>query len=605
MRVFSVFTIAFASLMAGAAAAADRPNLLWITSEDNSPYLGCYGDPQAQTPRLDQLANEGVRYRNAFANSAVCSTARSTLITGLHATSLGVQHHRSRVAIPSRMKLYPEHLRAAGYYATNNVKTDYNLIGNPQPWDASSGRAHYTNRPEGRPFFAVFNITLSHESQVAPKEGKQDFRIAPADIVLPPYHPDTPELRRDWANYYDQMTAMDRRVGELLDELESLGLAEDTIVVYCSDHGGALPRGKRNLHDSGTRVPLIVRFPAKWRHLAPAAPGAWVEQPVSFVDLPVTFFSLLGVPIPEAYEGLPFLGAAASAPREHVFLYRDRMDERYDMVRAVRDRGYRYVRNFSPHRPWGQHYTYPFSVMPGMGSWYEAYRVGRTTGHQSAYWQPKPAEEFYRLAEDPYELSNRIDSAPDAGRIAALRAALRAEILASRDTGFLPEGMHARLAGEDTIFDYARSAAYPLERLLDLAERATSRDPRELPVLRAALADSYPAIRYWGAVGCILLRERAAPAREALRGLLADDWEDVRTAAAEALGHLGDGDRALEALTGVLASGRPETHLAALNTIEALWRAGAATLAQAQAAVRGREFGEPGDRIVNFLAAQE
>src|SRR5690606_6486138 len=137
-------------------------------------------------------------------------------------------------------------------------------------------------------------------------------------------------------------------------------------------------------------------------------------------------------------------------------------------------------------------YTYPFSVMPGMGSWYEAYRVGRTSGHQSAYWQPKPAEEFYRLAEDPYELSNRISSAPDAERLAAWRAALRAEILASRDTGFLPEGMHARLAGNGTIFDYARSEAYPLERLLDLAERATSRDPRELPALRAAMSDAYP-----------------------------------------------------------------------------------------------------------------
>lgn len=604
MRFPSLFATALAFFLAGAAVAAERPNLLWITSEDNSPYLGCYGDPQAFTPRLDRLAAEGVRYRNAFANSAVCSTARSTLITGLHATSLGIQHHRSRVKIPASFQLYPEHLRAAGYYATNNVKTDYNLAGEPQPWDASSNQAHYKNRPAGRPFFAVFNITLSHESQVAPKEGKQDFRIAPADIVLPPYHPDTPELRRDWANYYDQMTAMDRRVGQLLDELKALGLADDTIVVYCSDHGGALPRGKRNLHDSGTRVPLIVRFPAKWRHLAPAAPGEWVDAPVSFVDLPVTFFSLLGVPIPESYEGRPFLGAAAAAPREHVFLYRDRMDERSDMVRAVRDRGYRYVRNFSPHRPWGQHYTYPFSVMPGMGSWFEAYRTGRTTADQSAYWQSKPSEEFYRLVDDPHELRNLIGSSAEAERIAALREALRAEILASRDTGFLPEGMHARLAGDSTIYDYARGAAYPLERLLDLAERATSRDPRELPALRVALADPYPATRYWGAVGCILLRERAAPAREALRGLLVDDWEDVRTAAAEALGHLGDGDRALDALTGVLASGRPETHLAALNAIEALWRAGAITLAQAQFAVRGREFGEPGERIVNFLAAQ-
>jgi arylsulfatase A-like enzyme len=592
-------------LAAATARAADRPNILWITSEDNSPYLGGYGDPQAQTPNLDRLAAGGVRYRNAFANAPVCSTARTTLITGMYATSLGVHHHRSRVELPAGFKLYPEHLRAAGYYATNNVKTDYNLAGNPQPWDESSARAHYRNRAPGQPFFAVFNLTTSHESQVAPRGGKDSFRVSPDRVVLPPYHPDTPELRRDWANYYDQMTLMDQQVGELLAELEREGLADDTIVFYCSDHGGALPRGKRNIHDSGTRVPLIIRFPAPWRHLAPAAPGEWLDRPVSFVDLPVTFFSLLGVPIPGHYEGRPFLGERQSAPREHVFLYRGRMDERYDTVRAIRDRGFRYVRNYSPHRPWGQHYSYPFQVMPGMGSWFSAFEAGRTNALQSAYWQPKPAEEFYRLADDPYELRNLLDEPAHAAHRDALRRALRAEIIATRDTGFIPEGMFAGLAGKKTIYEYAQSDAYPIERIVDFADLATARDPRHLPELRAALDDPHPVIRYWAATGCLILRERAAPAKAALQERLRDDWADVRIAAAEALGYHGEAGAALATLAGIVRQGNPPEQLAAQNALEYLWRAGHAPLAQVQSILRGIEFGEPADRIPRYLLGME
>ncbi|HUG93933.1 MAG TPA: sulfatase-like hydrolase/transferase, partial [Planctomycetaceae bacterium] len=305
----------------------DRPNILWITSEDNSPYLGCYGDKLAHTPHLDRLAAQGVRYRHAFANAPVCSTARTTLITGMYATTLGVQHHRSRVRIPDGFRLYPEHLRAAGYYCTNNSKTDYNVANAGQPWDESSNRAHYRNRRPGQPFFAVFNFTTSHESRVAPKQDGETFRVPPEDIVLPPYHPDTPEIRRDWANYYDQMTALDEQVGAVLAELEQEGLADDTIVFYYSDHGGALPRGKRNVHDSGTRVPLIIRFPKRFAQLAPAAPGEWVDEPISFVDFPATVFNLCGVPIPVHYEGRAFLGPERGAPRQHVFLYRGRMDE--------------------------------------------------------------------------------------------------------------------------------------------------------------------------------------------------------------------------------------------------------------------------------------
>ncbi|HOB98186.1 MAG TPA: sulfatase-like hydrolase/transferase [Verrucomicrobiota bacterium] len=585
--------------------ASERPNVVWITSEDNSPYLGCYGDRLAQTPHLDRLAAQGVRYRNAFANAPVCSAARTTLITGMYASSLGAHNHRSSVAIPNRFGLYPEHLRRAGYYCSNNAKTDYNLEGRPRPWDASSNRAHYRDRAPGQPFFAVFNLTTSHESQVAPRPGKTAFRVPPENVPLPPYHPDTAEIRRDWANYYDQMTLMDAQAGGVLAELEQSGLDADTIVFYYSDHGGALPRGKRNIHDSGTRVPLIIRFPEKWRHLAPAGPGQWVDDPVSFVDLPATVMSLCGVGIPSNYQGRPFLGDRTMPPREHVFLFRGRMDERYDTVRAVRDRGFRYVRNYSPHRPWGQHYSYPFEVQPSMRAWHAEFVAGRCNEIQSAYWQPKPSEEFYELAGDPFELRNRIGEPGHAGRIAELRAALRAEILATRDTGFIPEGMFAKLAGSGTVYDYAQSAAYPLDRVLDLADKASDGDPVHLAALGAALDDPHPVIRYWAATGCLILRGKAASEKTKLRALLGDAWADVRVVAAEAIAHLGEPEAAVEALGAVLETGTLHEALAAQNAIDYLWQGGLVTLARAHDLVRASKHGEPGDRIPRHLGSQE
>jgi arylsulfatase A-like enzyme len=581
--------------------AADRPNILWITSEDNSPYLGCYGDALAQTPNLDRLAAQGLRYRRAFANGPVCSVARTTLITGMNASSLGVQNHRSSVAIPEQFKLYPEYLRAAGYYCSNNSKTDYNVAGKKKVWDESSKDAHYKKRAPGQPFFAVFNFITSHESQVAPKAGKNSFRVSPEKIPLPPYHPDTPEIRRDWANYYDQITLMDQQVGDILAELEKEGLAEDTIVFYYGDHGGALPRGKRNIHDSGTRVPFIVRIPKKWASLAPAKPGEWVEDLVSFVDFPATVFSLCDVPIPAHFEGRPFLGAKKVVPREHVLLFRGRMDERYDTVRAVRDRDFRYVRNYSPHRPWGQHYSYPFEVQPSMRSWFAEFAAGRCNEVQSAYWKAKPGEEFYQIADDPFEVRNRVAEPPSADRVARLRATLRAEILSTRDTGFIPEGMFAKLAGDKTLYAYAQSEAYPLERILNLADQASDRDSRHLPAFLIALDDPHPVIRYWAATGCLILGEKAAPAKAKLLARLTDDWADVRVVVAETVAYLGEREAARKTIADVLKNGGVYEALAAQNALDFMWKAGHVTLAQAQELVRDLKFSEPADRIPKYL----
>lgn len=578
--------------------AADRPNFLWLTSEDNSPYLGCYGDALAQTPNLDKLASEGIRFRHFFAAAPVCSAARSTLITGMYGPTLGIQHHRSKVAIPDQFKTYPEVLRDAGYYCTNNNKTDYNTAGRNKIWDESSAKAHWKNRKPGQPFFAVFNFGSTHESQVTPKPGKDNFRIAPEKIVLPPYHPDVPELRRDWANYHDQMMLMDGQVGAMLEELKKDGLADDTIVFYYGDHGGALPGGKRSLQDRGVRVPLIVRIPEKWKKAAPVPAGGWVEDVASFVDLPPTVFQLAGIETPKNCQGKAFLGEGRPGPRDHVFLHRGRMDERYDFSRSIHTGQFQYIKNYTPHRPWGQPYSYPFQVQAGMRAWFAAYEAGKCNEVQSAYWLPKKDMELYDNARDPFQIRNVALTTPLVEQAMGLHKRLVDEMKQTRDTGFIPEGMFPRLAGDKTIYDYAQSNAYPIGWIIKVADTASEGQQRNLEEFRVLLrSHDHPVMRYWAATGCLILKQRCEPARDELIAALADPMPDVRIVAAEALGYIGETEKSIAALAGVLRDGNAYERLAALNTIDFMIAAGQVPLAKAKELVKDLKLAEPADRI--------
>ncbi len=558
------------------AGAAESPNILWITCEDTGPELGCYGDAYAKTPNLDGLAKRSLRYLTAWSNAPVCAPARTTIISGVYPTSLGGEHMRSEVRMPESMQMYPQFLRERGYYCTNNSKEDYNLTQRGQVWDDSSGKAHWKNRPAEQPFFAIFNLGITHESQI--RSRPHTLEHDPAQAPLPAYHPDTPEVRHDWAQYYDNITTMDAQAGQRLAELAEAGLAEDTIVFFYGDHGSGMPRSKRWPYDSGLHVPLIVHVPEKFRDLAPQdyRPGGTTDRLVAFVDLAPTLLSLTGVKPPEWMQGHAFMGQYQAAPQQYLFGFRGRMDERYDMVRSVRNQRYIYVRNYMPHLIYGQHIGYMFQT-PTTQVWKTLYDQGKLVPPQTYFWEPKPAEELYDLQADPDEVHNLAGSADHQAVLNELRQAHREHVLAIRDAGFLSEAEMHRRAGDTSIYELGHDRQrYPLEKIFDMAQRATSREPDALDELRAGLKDADSGVRYWAAQGLLIRGSSAVTAaREDLRAALNDDSPTVRILAARALGEYGNAEDLTLALGVLRENASPKTNgayasILALNAVDAL-----------------------------------
>ncbi len=546
------------------ASAAERPNILWITCEDISPYLGSYGCAEAYTPHLDKLAETGVRFTRAYANAPVCAVARATLLNGMYATSVGTHQMRCRRELPASIPAYPHFLRAAGYYCTNNGKKDYNsqFEYDKSLWNDSSNRSHWRNREQGQPFFAVFNIHTTHESQLHEnrirhyvKTGQIPARprIDPKDIVLPPYHPDLPEIREDWARLHDLITRMDEQMGVLLRELEDAGEADNTIVFFYSDHGGMLSRSKRYIYNVGTQVPLIVRFPEKWQHLAPAQPGGMSEQLVSFVDFAKTVLSLAAAEIPELMQGRVFLGENVEPEPKSVHFFRDRMSERPDFSRAVTDGRYYFIRHFMPHRPPGRDSRYGFIQQANWRVWEEHFDKGKCDATQAQFFQPKPVIELFDTQADPWHVSNLAGDPAHRERIDALSRDLDQWMIDTRDTGLIPEALVAELIGREkphkTLYEYAQSNEYPVAELLEIAKTAALGDPEKIGQYLEHIVHSHPAARYHGAYGLFLTRNDAPAVQDALRKMIAEDPMPAnRVMAAQALGRCGDPDFAFIAL---------------------------------------------------------
>ena len=579
---------------------AQRPNILWITSEDNGPYLGCYGDPVARTPRIDALAEQGTVYLNCFSNAAVCAPARQTLISGILASSIGGQHMRSNVEFPPGVPYFPKWLRDAGYYTSNNSKTDYN--GGPAgdrtaamnaAWDDSSGQGHWRGRRDDQPFFSVFNIGDTHESQLFDAKWRDRSLVTdPNQVSIPAYLPDVPEIRLDLARYYDRIAFMDTKVGALLDALEADGLADDTIVFYFSDHGGSLPRGKSFIYDSGTRVPLIVCAPEKWRHLVPGEAGMPTERLVSFVDFAATVLSLAGLPAPDYMQGQAFLGAHVAPARAYVPLFRGRRGERYDLSRGLRDAEYLYLRHYSPHLPVMQPNVYSWAI-PSYSVWRRAWLDGALAPEQAQWFEPKSAEALYRVSDDPDNIHNLATDPAMADVLARFRDAHREQIVASQDSVFYPEGISGREYGA-----YGDKDRYPLARLAELADRVSEGDIKNIGLFRDAMSDPNPCVRWWAVTGCVMLGPEAAPALGELEGRLADPERTIRIQAAKVLAMLDRHDLAIPVLVdAVRANQFPHSMQAALAVDEV-------GLEQASADLTAALFGvtEPyATRVVDWM----
>ncbi len=557
---FILMVAVFISLQAGnvihvsAQDGDSRPNILWISTEDHNPAIGAYGDDYAFTPNIDRLAEQGILYRNAFVSSPICSPARSAIITGMHATSLGTQNLRSEIEIPDYIKTLPELLREYGYYTTNNVKTDYNF--NPAGrWNESSDTAHWRNRPANdQPFFSVFNIMTPHEMPANSFDEhyfeRLEERRNPDEAVLPPFFPDTPEMRTLWARYYDLISATDLEMQDILDQLEEDGLADDTIVFFWSDHGFGLPRYKRWLYSTGLEAALIIRIPPKFRHLGGLPPGSESEELITFIDLAPTVLSLAGIETPGYMEGQPFLGPYKAEPRTHFVAHRDRADDVYDMARAVRTHRYMYIRNYMPHLPYIQD-ALIFGEHKRSSVELDRVRAeGLLPKHGEAMYRPRQPEELFDVNADPYELNNLAGRPEYSFVLEEMRSLLNEWVLETRDTGFLQEGEMMLRSVNTTPYEMVNDPKqYDLPRIKAAAELVGD---RSVPVstLAAMLDDNDSGVRYW-ALEALLARihDDAWKGVNRIRESMTDESPSVQIKAAETLCMLGWCDEALDVLS--------------------------------------------------------
>ena len=534
------------------------PNILWLTSEDNNiEWVRCYGNKYADTPNLDAFAESGFRYTHCYANAPVCAPSRSTWITGIYAISNGTHPMRSRNEIPHDViKYYPDLLRAAGYYVSNGAKTDYNIGGRPDKdcWDDMDQRGdgksitNWDALKENQPFFKIINFFESHESRA---QGDVENTIHNPDSTdLRDYHPDLPDVRKNYAKYHDAVKRMDTNVGDALAMLEDLGLAENTIVIYNSDHGGVLPRSKRYLHATGIHAPLIIRIPEKYKSLYPAdAPGSTVDRIVSFIDMPTTFLSLCQVEIPDYMQGKIFLGNEQDNERDYHFSFRGRMDERAENARAVYNKEFVYIRNYMPWIPWMQHLNYLWK-MKATGAW-EDYAMNNPGDiDRTKYFYPKLyTEEFYSLDEDWDNTNNLINDPMYADKIEDMRKSLREWQLEIHDAALIPESEMVKRAKDNkmTIYEMVRDPKlYNLPGLLDAADIALEADPDNLDKLRIMLTNNDPGIRYWAITGCFLFNDKLGAMK-----VLNDASHEVRAMAAWILirtGEVEKGKKVLEEL---------------------------------------------------------
>ena len=479
LRGFNFFVTAIVCVMSlQIATAADddaRPNILWLITEDMGPELACYETPQVWTPVLDDLATRGVRYTHAFTVTPVCSTSRSGFCTGMYPTTIGAHQHRTggqyKRPLPDGVRLITDWLKDAGYYTANirrlgdrrfgTGKTDWNFQAEGPPFQSD----RWEDLKAHQPFYAQVNFSQSHRGWTAPR------RADPDQVTLPPYYPDHPAAREDWAQYLDEISEADGLAGQALDQLAADGMADNTIVIFFGDHGRAHVRGKQWCYDSGLHVPMIVYIPPDLKMPAHYKPGTVDDRLIASIDITATTLSLAGLRKPEKMQGRVFLGPDAEPPRQYTFASRDRCDMTTLHIRTVREAHYRYVRNGMPDRPFLNLNLYKERSYPMIALMRRLHAEGMLTAvQQQLLAMTRPAEELYLIDADPYEIHNLGDSNDPRHQaaLARLRGELDDWIQRTGDQGRRPEDpaiglevMRAALqsAGRGQLLEFQQVAA--------------------------------------------------------------------------------------------------------------------------------------------------
>jgi arylsulfatase A-like enzyme len=501
----------------GTGSYAQKPNILWITIEDTSPqFIGCYGNDDASTPVIDQLAEEGVRFTNAFSTGSVCSTSRSTIITGVRTYELGTGNHRSQYPIPEHIKGFPYYLQQQGYYVTNNSKTDYNLKDEKEfikeAWHESSPQAGWWDRGADQPFFAVFNYNDSHQSrtmthsyswyeQEVLEKLPTEQRIGEDEFEMPPFYRDSPEMRQQFARVYNSIKLTDNKIGDLLDRLKKDKLMDDTIILFFADHGEGIPRGKTNGINLGYRVPMIAWFPPKYRHLSPWGTGMVSEELISFEDLAPTMVSLSGGDVPEHLNGRILMGEGRSEPVDKLFLASDRSDNGIDMIRTVTNGRYVYSRNFMPFMPEARYIRY-MEIGDIKQLMRQDHKENRLNPLQKSLFEARPTEFLYDIENDLWETNNLAENPNMQTMLQEMRNDIKENIFRTKDVMFLPEYEIAQISSFTTPYQFRQdSDKYPLNSIYEAASLSGKRGEPIAKQQLEFLQNPSNILRYWAAVG--------------------------------------------------------------------------------------------------------
>ena len=553
-----------------------RPNFVFIVSEDNSiHYLRLYGNKLGITPNIERLADHGLTFNHAFSGAPVCSVARSTLATAMHAPRVGFQYHRKSAlaSLPPGVKPWSQVLRENGYYTTNNAKTDYNFnVNRKEVWDMSSNKATWRNRPnKAMPFFHMQSFADSHESRLhfPLKQMETPTKTSPDDVMLQPYFPDTPIMRYTKARYYDRIRVIDSQVGKIVNQLKEDGILEDTFVFYFGDHGGVMPRSKGYAYESGLHVPLVVRIPENFKKLIDHKRGTRTNGFVSFIDFGPTLLNLASISVHKELDGQAFFGKGVSAAdlanRDEVFGHADRFDEKFDMVRTYRKGKWKYIRNYQSYYADGLQNNYRYRQL-AYDNWRNLYRAERLNPVQRQFFERRSVEQLFNLEKDPHEVTNLAADPAQSKRLAEMRGLLKNKMKSINDLSFYPENRMVTTALNDGVA-FGREHSKQISRLSDLADTALRPFSEVKQALASSLQSKGALRRYWALKVCSNFGEKAKSLAIAAMPLLNDENLMVRVRAAEFLGSIKAVDP-MPTLYGVVNNAETEQALMiAFNTI--------------------------------------